>query len=178
MIQQGLPLVKQDLSPPITGWLVTWLLFFIVSGTIHTLKMSGKARFVCPMSGKARFVCSISGKARVCVFNVRQSQGLCVQWCTSDRTSWHFCSPLKWCRSHPERRKKLYLVFFMLELHACHTLQIWVVKKDSHGKKRIIEGTEQLLTQLLPYSYVQYSADSLVSHRIDAKVSVFLERRL
>ncbi len=121
MIQQGLPLVKQDLSPPITGWLVTWLLFFIVSGTIHTLKNVRQSQGLCVQcQAKPGFVYSMSGKARVCVFNVRQSQGLCVQWCTSDKTSWHFCSPLKWCRSHPEIRKKLYLVFFMLELHVTH----------------------------------------------------------
>jgi hypothetical protein len=56
--------------------------FFIVSGTVHTLKMSGKARFVCPTvqcQAKPGSVCSLSCKARVCVFNVRQSQGLCVQ---------------------------------------------------------------------------------------------------
>jgi hypothetical protein len=56
--------------------------FFVVSGTVHTLKNVRQSQglcvqcqaqpgFVCSMSGKARLCVfnSMSGKARVCVFN-------------------------------------------------------------------------------------------------------------
>jgi hypothetical protein len=70
MIQQGLPLAKQDLNPPITGWLVTSLLLFLVSGTVHTLLNVRQSQGLCVQcQAKPGIVCSMSGKARVCVFN-------------------------------------------------------------------------------------------------------------